>query len=51
MLELPTAPTHSPRITRLQEEMRIKVLYALQQQPDMNQRQLGSGRHHAPVKA
>jgi len=35
-----TAPTHSPRITRLQEEMRFKVLHALQQQPDMNQRQL-----------
>ena len=34
------APTHSPRITRLQEEMRFKVLHALQQQPDMNQRQL-----------
>jgi EPS-associated MarR family transcriptional regulator len=31
---------HSPRITRLQEEMRFKVLHALQQQPDMNQRQL-----------
>ena len=35
-----TAPAHSPRITRLQEEMRFKVLHALQQQPDMNQRQL-----------
>ena len=34
------APTRSPRITRLQEEMRFKVLHALQQQPDMNQRQL-----------
>jgi EPS-associated MarR family transcriptional regulator len=34
------APAHSPRITRLQEEMRFKVLHALQQQPDMNQRQL-----------
>ncbi len=35
-----TAPAHSPRITRLQDEMRFKVLHALQQQPDMNQRQL-----------
>jgi len=35
-----TTPAHSPRITRLQEEMRFKVLHALQQQPDMNQRQL-----------
>lgn len=31
---------HSPRITCLQEEMRFKVLQALPQQPDMNQRQL-----------
>jgi EPS-associated MarR family transcriptional regulator len=35
-----TAPARSPRITRLQEEMRFNVLHALQQQPDMNQRQL-----------
>jgi GDP-D-mannose dehydratase len=35
-----TTPAHSPRITRLQEEMRFKVLHALQQQPGMNQRQL-----------
>ena len=33
-------PTPACRITRLQEEMRFKVLHALQQQPDMNQRQL-----------
>ena len=33
-------PAHSPRLTRLQDEMRFKVLHALQQQPDMNQRQL-----------
>ena len=35
-----TAPAHSPGVTRLQDEMRFKVLHALQQQPDMNQRQL-----------
>jgi EPS-associated MarR family transcriptional regulator len=34
------APAHSPRITRLQEEMRFKVLHALQQQPALSQRQL-----------
>ena len=33
-------PTPASRINRLQEEMRFKVLHALQQQPDMNQRQL-----------
>ena len=32
--------SHSPRLARLQDEMRFKVLHALQQQPDMNQRQL-----------
>jgi DNA-binding Lrp family transcriptional regulator len=30
----------SPRLARLQDEMRFKVLHALQQQPDMSQRQL-----------
>jgi len=34
----PTTPT--PRITRIQEEMRFKVLRALEQQPDLSQRQL-----------
>jgi len=36
----PSSPTPSPRLCRLQDEMRFKVLHALQQQPDMNQRQL-----------
>jgi EPS-associated MarR family transcriptional regulator len=33
-----TSPT--PRSTRIQEEMRFKVLRALEQQPDLSQRQL-----------
>ncbi len=34
------SPASTPRSTRIQEEMRFKVLHALQQQPDLNQRQL-----------
>jgi hypothetical protein len=30
----------TPRSTRIQEEMRFKVLRALEQQPDLSQRQL-----------
>ena len=36
----PLHPTPTPRSARIQEEMRFKVLRALEQQPDMNQRQL-----------
>jgi EPS-associated MarR family transcriptional regulator len=36
----PPSPASTPRSTRIQEEMRFKVPHALQQQPDMNQRQL-----------
>jgi EPS-associated MarR family transcriptional regulator len=32
--------TTTPRSTRIQEEMRFKVLRALEQQPDLSQRQL-----------
>lgn len=39
-MELAVAQTCSPRLSILQGEMRFKVLHALQQQPDMNQRQL-----------
>ena len=34
------SPGSTPRSARLQEEMRFKVLHALQQQPDLSQRQL-----------
>jgi hypothetical protein len=32
--------TPNPRSTRIQEEMRFKVLCAMEQQPDLSQRQL-----------
>ena len=34
------SPGSTPRSTRIQEEMRFKVLRALEQQPDLSQRQL-----------
>jgi predicted HTH transcriptional regulator len=34
------SPSSTPRSTRIQEEMRFKVLRALEQQPDLSQRQL-----------
>ena len=34
------SPDPTPRSTRIQEEMRFKVLRALEQQPDLSQRQL-----------
>jgi EPS-associated MarR family transcriptional regulator len=34
------SPGSTPRSIRIQEEMRFKVLRALEQQPDLNQRQL-----------
>jgi EPS-associated MarR family transcriptional regulator len=36
----PPSPDPTPRSTRIQEEMRFKVLRALEQQPDLSQRQL-----------
>ncbi|MFN9281900.1 MAG: MarR family EPS-associated transcriptional regulator [Betaproteobacteria bacterium] len=36
----PPPPDPTPRSTRIQEEMRFKVLRALEQQPDLSQRQL-----------
>jgi hypothetical protein len=36
----PPSPNSTPRSTRIQEEMRFKVLRALEQQPDLSQRQL-----------
>jgi hypothetical protein len=36
----PPSPHPIPRSTRIQEEMRFKVLRALEQQPDLSQRQL-----------
>jgi EPS-associated MarR family transcriptional regulator len=36
----PSSPDPTPRSTRIQEEMRFKVLRALEQQPDLSQRQL-----------
>ncbi|MEI8268010.1 MAG: winged helix-turn-helix transcriptional regulator [Betaproteobacteria bacterium] len=34
------SPEPSPRCARVQDEIRFRVLHALQQQPDLNQRQL-----------
>ena len=34
------SPAYTPRSARIQEEMRFKVLRALEQQPDLSQRQL-----------
>ena len=36
----PPSPAPTPRSTRIPEEMRFKVLRALEQQPDLSQRQL-----------
>ena len=36
----PPSPNPTPRSARIQEEMRFKVLRALEQQPDLSQRQL-----------
>ncbi|MEI8267472.1 MAG: hypothetical protein WCI59_17225 [Betaproteobacteria bacterium] len=36
----PPSPEPTPRSSRIQEEMRFKVLRGLEQQPDLSQRQL-----------